>query len=86
MGYLFLAGLAVAVFLFLLAVVGVLGALTMLAIHLSWLVVLALDVLAVIEIWKSREDGLKKALWILMICFLPALGLVLWYFFGRKKR
>lgn len=85
MGLLLLVGLCVAVSLFLMAAIGVLGALTLLAIHLSGLIVLVLDVLALIEIVFSKDDGIRKAIWILMILFLPVLGLALWYFFGRKK-
>jgi Phospholipase_D-nuclease N-terminal len=85
-GALYFVGLVFAVALFLLAVIGVLGALAALALHLSGLLVLALDVYAVFEIVKSNDVGVKKAIWILMIFFLPVLGLVLWYFLGRKKR
>jgi hypothetical protein len=84
-GCLYLVALGFALGLFALALLGVLGALTMLAFHLSGLVVLVLDIIAVIEILKSNDDGTKKAIWILMIFFLPVLGLVLWFFLGRKK-
>jgi hypothetical protein len=85
LGCLFLVALGFALGLFALALLGVLGALTMLAFHLSGLVILVLDIIALIEILKSNDDGTKKAIWILMILFLPVLGLVLWYFLGRKK-
>jgi hypothetical protein len=85
MGCLFLVALGLSLCLFALALLGVLGALTMIAFHLSGLVILVLDVIAVIEIVKSRDDGTKKAVWILMILFLPVLGLLLWFFLGRKK-
>ncbi|HTA16156.1 MAG TPA: PLDc N-terminal domain-containing protein [bacterium] len=85
LGCLYLVALGLALCLFALALLGVLGALTMIAFHLSGLVVLLLDVIAVIEIVKSRDDGTKKAIWILMIIFLPVLGLLLWFFLGRKR-
>jgi len=84
-GCLYLVALGLALCLFALALLGVLGALTMVAFHLSGLVVLVLDIIAVIEIVKSRDDGTKKAIWILMILFLPVLGLLLWFFLGRKR-
>ena len=85
LGCLYLVGLGLALCLFALALLGVLGAMTMIAFHLSGLVILVLDIIALIEILKSNDDGTKKAIWILMILFLPVLGLVLWYFLGRKK-
>lgn len=85
MAVLFWIALGFATFIFLLAFIGVLGVLTMVAFHLAGLVVLVLDIWAIVEIFQSRDDGVKKAIWILMIFFLPVLGLCLWYFLGRKK-
>ncbi|HTB22907.1 MAG TPA: PLD nuclease N-terminal domain-containing protein [bacterium] len=85
MTVLFWIALVLATFLFLLAFVGVLGVLTMMAFYLAGLVVLVLDIWAIVEILRSRDEGVKKAIWILMIFFLPVLGLALWYFLGRKK-
>ncbi len=48
------------------------------------LVVLVLDVLAIINIVKSGLTGGKKVLWIALILFLPVLGLLIWWFLGRK--
>jgi len=50
------------------------------------LVILVLDILAILEILKSRQEGLKKALWIAIIVVLPFVGLLLWWFLGRGKR
>ena len=49
------------------------------------LVILVLDVLAIIDCWKSSKPTTEKALWIILIVVLPLVGLVLYYFFGRKK-
>jgi hypothetical protein len=48
------------------------------------LLVFILDVIAVINIVKSQKSGSNKALWILLIVFLPVLGLILYYVMGRK--
>lgn len=52
--------------------------------NLIYLVILILDVIAIMEIWKSSKDSNKKIIWTLVIIFLPILGLILYYFMGRK--
>ncbi len=48
------------------------------------LIVLVLDILAIINIFKSSQTTGKKILWILVILLLPVVGLILWYLLGRK--
>lgn len=48
------------------------------------LVVLVLDILAIVQIVKSTMTQGKKVLWIILIIFLPIIGLVLYYLLGRK--
>ena len=50
---------------------------------LCGLIIFVLDVIAVVEIWGSTKDTTSKVLWTLAIFFLPVLGLILYYFFGR---
>ena len=47
------------------------------------LIVLILDIVAVIEVFGSSKDTMSKVLWILAIFFMPVVGLILYYFFGR---
>ena len=48
------------------------------------LIVLIVDVIALVEVWKSaRSDG-DKLLWSLLIVFFPVLGLIIYYLFGRR--
>jgi hypothetical protein len=49
------------------------------------LVVLVLDIVAIIDAVKSSMATGKKALWIILILILPVIGLVLYWFLGRKK-
>lgn len=49
------------------------------------LAILVLDALAIIEIIRSRSKGAEKILWVLLIVFLPFVGLLLWWFLGRKQ-
>lgn len=48
------------------------------------LVVLILDVLAILDVWKSNRDSGSKLIWTLVIFFLPVLGLLLYYLMGRR--
>jgi len=52
--------------------------------RLFYLLVLVVDVLVVLDILKSKKDMEKKALWILVVIFLPFLGPVLYYVIGKK--
>lgn len=51
---------------------------------LLWLIILILDIIAVVEVLKSKDDGTKKAVWIVLVVCLPVLGMVLWFFLGRR--
>jgi len=49
-----------------------------------WLIIVVLDVLAIVEVWKSsRSDG-DKLLWTVVIVIFPLVGLAAYYFFARK--
>ncbi len=48
------------------------------------LVILALDIWAILKIIGSPASTGAKVLWILLILFLPLLGLIIWYFAGPK--
>lgn len=50
-----------------------------------WLAVLVLDVLTIIWIIQGHKRFLVKIAWILIIFFLPLLGLILYFFLGREK-
>ncbi len=48
------------------------------------LIIIILDVLAIVEVWKSpRSDG-DKLLWTVVIVVFPLVGLAAYYFFARK--
>ncbi|WP_400192752.1 PLD nuclease N-terminal domain-containing protein [Hymenobacter sp. B81] len=48
-------------------------------------IVFILDVLAVIDVLRQPWSLGKKLIWIAVIFFLPVLGLILYYLFGRGK-
>jgi hypothetical protein len=48
------------------------------------IIVLILDVIAIVDILKSSKDTIKKLLWILIVLFLPLLGMILYFVIGKK--
>ncbi len=48
------------------------------------LIILALDIWAIINVVKSSTDTGKKILWVLLILFLPVLGLIIWALAGPR--
>ena len=49
------------------------------------LVILILDIVAIVDVLKSSMETGKKILWIIIILVLPIVGLILYFFIGRKK-
>ena len=49
------------------------------------LVVLVLDIIAIVDAVKSSMETEKKVLWIALIVLLPIIGLLFYYFIGRKN-
>lgn len=54
------------------------------AMNIAVLMILALDVVAIVELVKSSKDTAHKLLWIAVILLAPALGLIAYFLFGRK--
>ena len=48
------------------------------------LIVLALDIWAIVRVVQSNAGAGVKTLWILIILFMPILGLILWMLLGPK--
>jgi hypothetical protein len=48
------------------------------------LLILGLDIVAIVDALKSSMDADKKALWIILIIFLPVIGMILYLLIGRK--
>ena len=49
------------------------------------LIILALDIIAIVDAAKSGGDIGKKVLWIVLILVLPLLGMILYFLLGRSK-
>lgn len=48
------------------------------------LVILALDIWAIINVVKSSAETGMKVLWVMLIVFLPVLGLIIWALAGPR--
>ncbi|MCT7085250.1 PLDc N-terminal domain-containing protein [Salmonella enterica] len=48
------------------------------------LIILALDIWAIINVFKSGASTGAKGLWILLILLLPVLGLIIWAIAGPR--
>ena len=42
-------------------------------------IVLVGDVLAIVQVWRSRIEVGRKIIWSLVILLLPVVGLVMWF-------
>lgn len=49
------------------------------------LIVLALDIIAIVDCAKSAVSTGKKVLWIILILVLPLIGMILYFLVGKKK-
>ena len=49
------------------------------------LLILVLDFVAIVDVLKSSLDTGNKILWVLLILFLPIIGMVLYFLIGKKK-
>ncbi len=49
-------------------------------------IILVLDIFAILKIMESGASTVKKLVWILIILFLPFIGLVIWWLAGPRAR
>jgi len=54
-------------------------------IDLIGLVIFILDIIAIVDCLKSNADTVKKLLWILVILFVPVVGMLLYFLLARGK-
>ena len=48
------------------------------------LLILIADIWAILNIAQAQVDTSKKLLWILLIIFLPLLGVIIWWLAGPR--
>jgi hypothetical protein len=42
------------------------------------LIVLVADIVAIVQIWRSRIEVGRKTIWSLVVVLLPVVGLIMW--------
>jgi hypothetical protein len=47
--------------------------------------ILILDIIAIVDIIKSSKVTTQKITWIIIVLFLPVLGVVVYYAMGRQE-
>jgi hypothetical protein len=50
------------------------------------LLVLIADIWAIIQIINAKASTGTKILWVLLVLFLPLIGLIIWYLMGPGKK
>ena len=43
------------------------------------LIVLVADIVAIVQIWRSRIEVGRKTIWSLVVVLLPVVGLIMWF-------
>jgi len=54
-------------------------------IGLLGLLVLILDIVAIVDLFKSTADTGNKVLWLILILVFPLIGMVCYFLLGKKK-
>jgi len=49
------------------------------------MVVLILDIIAILDLFKSNAETPKKLLWLAIILLVPFIGVLLYFLVGKKK-
>ena len=49
------------------------------------ILILVADVWAILNIFQSSADTLKKILWTVLVLILPLLGVIIWFFAGPQR-
>ncbi len=49
-----------------------------------FIVVIIIDVLAILDVWKREPGNEKRLLWTVVILMLPVVGPLAWYAVSRK--
>jgi hypothetical protein len=50
------------------------------------LVIFVLDIIAIVDVLKSKADAGNKLIWLLVILFLPVVGMILYFLLGRGAK
>jgi len=51
---------------------------------LTYIAILIIDVIVILDIFKQSWDGMKKVVWTLIVLILPVLGPIVYWLVARK--
>ena len=51
-----------------------------------WILILVFEFAAVVDVLRGPQPVGRKVLWILLIFFLPFLGMIIYFLLGREGR
>ena len=49
------------------------------------MVVLILDIIAIIDLYKTKKEAKQRLLWFIIILIVPFIGMLLYFLVGKKK-
>ena len=49
------------------------------------MVILILDIIAILDLYKSQKDNSKRILWLVIILILPLIGMLAYFLVGKKS-
>ncbi len=52
-------------------------------VRIWFIIVIVIDVLAILDVWKRESSNEKKLLWTVIILLLPVVGPLAWYAISR---
>jgi hypothetical protein len=52
--------------------------------RISFILIIIIDVLAILDVWKRESNREKRLLWTVVILLLPVVGPLAWYVISRK--
>lgn len=50
------------------------------------LIILVLDIIAIVDLFKGAKENSKKILWFILILILPLIGMILYFLLGKEKK
>lgn len=50
------------------------------------LIIIVLDIIAIVDLFKSAKENSKKILWLILILILPLIGMILYFLVGKEKK
>jgi len=50
------------------------------------LIILVLDIIAIVDLFKGAKEAGKKILWLILIIIFPFIGTIIYFLLGKEKQ